>query len=361
MGNQLGCIPPKEKKVTRGLLTKSKTKSMRKGRLEEELLQQQALAMVLYEQQMRFERSSSLRSLTPSSKQGLPRSASARARHVNDPDVLPHQLLKKEVKLPVNLETKHFVLVHGGGYGAWCWYKVIALLEETGCKATAIDLTGSGIDFTDPNNITSLAHYIKPLTEFLEKLSVDEKVILVGHDFGGACISYAMESFSHNIAKAVFLSAAMVTNGQRAFDIFSPEVVTPDDLLPKTQTFIYANGNQSTPTAIEFDKRLLKDLLFNQSPAKDVALATLSIRPIPFAPVLEKLSLTCENYGSVPRYFIQTTEDRALTLAVQENVIKLNPPECVFKLKGSDHSPFLSKPQALHKMLLEIAQIDRTA
>ena len=48
-----------------------------------------------------------------------------------------------------NLETKHFVLIHGGGFGAWCWYKSIALLEEAGFVATALDLTGSGIVHTD--------------------------------------------------------------------------------------------------------------------------------------------------------------------------------------------------------------------
>jgi len=75
-----------------------------------------------------------------------------------------------------SIETKHFVLVHGGGLGAWCWYKSIALLEEAGLVATAIDLKGSGIDSTDPNQINSMAVYVKPLLDFLEQLGSDEKV-----------------------------------------------------------------------------------------------------------------------------------------------------------------------------------------
>ena len=74
------------------------------------------------------------------------------------------------------IETKHFVLVHGGGLGAWCWYKSIALLEEAGLVATAIDLKGSGIDSTDPNQINSMAVYVKPLLDFLEQLGSDDKV-----------------------------------------------------------------------------------------------------------------------------------------------------------------------------------------
>lgn len=42
----------------------------------------------------------------------------------------------------------------------------------------------------------------------------------------------------------------------------------PDDLMQQAQVFLYANGNNLPPTAIDLDKSLLKDLLFNQSPAK---------------------------------------------------------------------------------------------
>ncbi|KAK1415133.1 hypothetical protein QVD17_30905 [Tagetes erecta] len=52
------------------------------------------------------------------------------------------------------LEVKHSVLVHGsGGFGAWCWYKTIELLEECKFRVTAIDLNGFEIDLFDPNNI----------------------------------------------------------------------------------------------------------------------------------------------------------------------------------------------------------------
>lgn len=49
-------------------------------------------------------------------------------------------------------------------------------------------------------------------------------MILVGHDFGGACISYAMEMFPLKISKAVFIAAAMLTNGQSTLDIISQQV-----------------------------------------------------------------------------------------------------------------------------------------
>lgn len=49
-------------------------------------------------------------------------------------------------------------------------------------------------------------------------------MILVGHDFGGACISYVMELYPSKIAKAVFVAAPMPKNGQSVLDIFSHQV-----------------------------------------------------------------------------------------------------------------------------------------
>lgn len=361
MGNGLSCMLPMERETRKRGSMKAlklpKSRSSRKRRVEEELLQQQALAMVLFQQQLRFERSASMRSHKSTPKHNLPRSSSARAPHVNDPVLQPHQLFQKK-EGSINVETKQFVLVHGGGFGAWCWYKLIASFEEAGFVATAIDLAGSGIDSSDPNRIPGLEIYAKPLTDFLGKLQETEKVILVGHDVGGACTSYAMEVFPRKIAKAIFVSATMITNGQRAFDVFASEVAGSHDLLPKAQIFNYADKSTQSPTSIEFNKQYLKDLFFNQTPAKDVALATVSIRPVPFGPVMERISLSPQNYGTIPRYYVLTTEDRALTSAVQENLVKLNPPNQVFRLKGSDHSPFFSKPQALYKLLVEISQLD---
>lgn len=41
-----------------------------------------------------------------------------------------------------------------------------------------------------------------------------------------------------------------------------------NDLMRRAQIFVYANGNDRPPTAIDLEKSLLKELLFNQSPTK---------------------------------------------------------------------------------------------
>lgn len=53
---------------------------------------------------------------------------------------------------------------------------------------------------------------------------VSLQVILVGHSSGGACISYALEHHPDKISKAVYLCAAMISDGERPFDVFAAEV-----------------------------------------------------------------------------------------------------------------------------------------
>uniref|UniRef100_A0ACD5YZV4 Uncharacterized protein n=1 Tax=Avena sativa TaxID=4498 RepID=A0ACD5YZV4_AVESA len=303
-----------------------------------------------------FDRSASVRYAAKRQQQGppLPRSSSTRPRSLADPELQPQHLLAKDLNTK-DLETNIIVLVHGGGFGAWCWYKTMPLLEDSGFKVNAIDLTGSGIHCSDTNKISSISEYAEPLTSYLKGLGDAEKVILVAHDFGGACISHAMEMFPSKIAKAIFLCATMLTNGHSALDMF--QQMDTNGMLQKAQEFVYSNGKDRPPTAINIDRALLRDLLFNQSPSKDVSLASVSIRPIPFAPVMEKLTLTEENYGSVRRFFVETTEDNAIPLSHQQSMCVANPPEKVLRLKGSDHAPFFSRPQALHKALVEIATL----
>lgn len=102
---------------------------------------------------------------------------------------------------------KHFVLVHGTCHGAWCWYKIIPLLRGAGHRVTALDLGASGIDSKQVDEVPSLWDYVKPLMEFMATIPHDEKVILVGHSYGGLPISLAMERFPHKILVAVFVTA----------------------------------------------------------------------------------------------------------------------------------------------------------
>ncbi|CAE5959188.1 unnamed protein product [Arabidopsis arenosa] len=315
MGNKIISMMKKDSKDGGGgSKSKRMNRSQRKLLADEEMLHRRALSMAIHQAQLsqRFDGSMSRRV----------GSTSTRKRTLSD----PFSNGKQVPDFSESLMVKKFVLVHGEGFGAWC---CVSTLEE----------------------------YSRPLIELLENLPEEEKVILVGHSTGGASISYALERFPEKISKAIFVCATMVSDGQRPFDVFSEELGSAERFMKESQFLIYGNGKDKPPTGFMFEKPHMKGLYFNQSPNKDIALAMISMRPVPLGPMMEKLSLTAERYGKGRRFYVQTLDDRALSPDVQEKVVRENSPEGVFKIKGSDHCPFFSKPQSLHKILLEIAQI----
>ncbi|KAJ4881420.1 hypothetical protein Rs2_38475 [Raphanus sativus] len=346
MGNKIISMMKKDRKD--GSKSMRMNRSQRKLLADEEMLHRRALSMAIRQTQLsqRFDGSMSKRVGSTSTRK--------QQRTLSDPFSNAKQVPDFSLE---SLTVKKFVLVHGEGFGAWCWYKIVASLEESGLSPITVDLTGSGFNMTDTNTVSTLEEYSKPLIQYLESLPEEEKVILVGHSTGGASISYALERFPEKISKAIFLCATMVSDGQRPFDVFSEELGSAERFMKESQFLIYGNGKDKPPTGFMFEKQHMKGLYFNQSPNKDIALAMISMRPVPLGPMMEKVSLTAERYGKGRRFYVQTLDDLALSPDVQEKLVRENSPEGVFKIKGSDHSPFFSKPQSLHKILLEIAQI----
>jgi len=104
-------------------------------------------------------------------------------------------------------DGKHYVLVHGSCHGAWSWYKLKPLLESAGHKVTVLDLAASGINMQNIDDVNTFSLYTQPLLQLLATTPPNQKVILVGHSFGGLNVALAMEQFPEKIAVGVFLTA----------------------------------------------------------------------------------------------------------------------------------------------------------
>ncbi|XP_071906965.1 norfluorocurarine synthase 1-like isoform X2 [Coffea arabica] len=208
-------------------------------------------------------------------------------------------------------QQKHFVLVHGAGHGAWCWYKLKPLLESAGQRVTAIDLSAAGINPKRLDELYTLEDYSLPLLELMASIPPTEKVVLVGHSYGGFNLALAMEKYPEKISIAIFVTASM-----------------PDAIHPP-----------SYPA--EQDLELAKMLARPASNfLEDLAKAK------PFSP---------ERYGSVKRAYIVCKEDKIRPLDFQRWLIQNIGVTEVKEIKDADHMVMLSKPQELCQNLLEIA------
>ncbi|XP_062102165.1 methyl jasmonate esterase 1-like [Humulus lupulus] len=264
----------------------------------------------------------------------------------------------KSPKTHQEMENKgtHFVLVHGSCHGAWCWYKVVALLKSKGHKVTTLDLASSGIHPKPIHEIKSISDYVEPLMDFMASLPPEERVILVGHSVGGACISVAMERFPEKISVAVFATACM-PGPDLSFSIINEKYGQSLDSYLDSE-FTFDKGPGHPPTTIVFGPKFMESKLYQLSPPEDLVLGMSLIRPI-------NLSVTIfspedqpskEKYGSVNRVFILCDQDNVMKPSLQEWMIQNNPPDEVKVINGSDHMVMFSKPVDLTCCLQEIAQ-----
>ena len=75
--------------------------------------------------------------------------------------------------------------------------------------------------------------------------------------------------------------------------------------------------------------------------------------PEPLKVLAAPLRITAQRFGRVPRAYIETARDCAVTLAAQRRMQASLPCMPVFTL-DTDHSAFLSQPEALARILISI-------
>jgi pimeloyl-ACP methyl ester carboxylesterase len=235
---------------------------------------------------------------------------------------------------------KTFILIHGSWHSAWNWHKVVPLLEKAGHRALAIDLPGMGKDKTPIQEVT-MKSTVGKICELID--SIAGKVILVGHSKNGIMISQAAEYRPDKIEKLVYLAAYLIPNGktQREYSIQDTE----GWLKPYVTQYPETNSHTLQPA-------IYKEGLYHDCEDDITELAKVLLSHEPVESSITTLQLTEENYGSVPRIYIECTEDRAVTPFIQKKMYTEMPCEKVYSLPTS-HSPFFSKPKELVDILLQ--------
>ncbi|KAK8710871.1 hypothetical protein V6N13_146180 [Hibiscus sabdariffa] len=241
----------------------------------------------------------------------------------------------------------HFVLIHGLCLGAWCWYKVVTLLQAAGHRATPLDLGASGINPKQVTELDSLSDYAQPLMEFMVSLPQQEKVILVGHSYAGVIISLAMESFPTKVAAAVYLSALM-PNHHSPIATALAEFFQRNMAEPKMDSQVwFDDGPENPPTRTLLGPEYIAARAYHLSPKEDIELATTLLRPGKlFMKDLSKESLlTKEKFGSIDRVYIVCKDDIPINESLQKWYIENSTAVDVKFIDGADHMAMFSKPQ----------------
>jgi pimeloyl-ACP methyl ester carboxylesterase len=198
-----------------------------------------------------------------------------------------------------------------------------------------------GADRT-PFNELSLGHW----GEFIANLirEGERPAVLVGHSRGGPVIGEAAERAPEAVLGLIYLSAVMVPAGMTTMDAFAEQ---PKELMAAATM---------TPDGLGFilDREVARRSFYHRASQTDADAALDRLCPEPIGPNQEPMTVTAERWGSLPRAYIECSDDRALPLSLQRNLQKALPCHPVVTL-DSDHSPFLCMPVELASHLDSIA------
>jgi pimeloyl-ACP methyl ester carboxylesterase len=238
-----------------------------------------------------------------------------------------------------------FVLVAGACHGAWCWERVIPLLEARGHRVETAELPGMGADKTPLPGLDMMA-WARAVATVIE--SDPEPVIMVGHSRGGAVISQVAELVPDRIRLNVYLTALLLKDGESGFDVLG--------LVPEGTFIPPAMIPTDDGLAVTFAQADTGPILYHRTDPALVERAIAHMTPEPQFGLTQPLSLSAERYGQVARAYIECLDDRTLPLAMQRAMLDRQPCDHVRAL-DSDHCPNYSEPEQLATLLDELAGV----
>jgi pimeloyl-ACP methyl ester carboxylesterase len=238
--------------------------------------------------------------------------------------------------------AKTFILVHGAMIDGTAWYKIVKPLQDAGNKVVVVNLPSHGNDGTKTTDV-SYNLYLASIKDSINAQS--GKVILVGHSMAGLFISSIASEMPEKIESLVYVAAFIPQNRESVFKL------NGGDAKSKFGVNIIVANDKATAT-LKLDK--IKEVFCNDCIDEDISLLKLSHKAQPLAPLAQEIVLNNQNLDAVAKYIIQTSNDNAITFELQK--------KCALNAKNikktfvinSGHSPFISKPKELIKILLSI-------
>ncbi len=225
----------------------------------------------------------------------------------------------------------NFVLVHGAVHGAWCWERVIPVLEASpGVEAVvAVDLVGHGARLGEkPLEDISIDDYVDNVVGEVEGRDLHD-VVLVGHSLAGITITPAAHWLGSRLRRLVYLSTTNPAVGQSVEDRMN------DPLSPLSR-------------GVDFETMFCNDL------DEETSTWLLSrLGPEPPGPMAEKVAVAA-GPPDVASTYILFEKDEALPPAFQREQARTAQVDEIVTLDAG-HSAFASRPEELAALLLQVS------
>ncbi|MDF8334503.1 alpha/beta fold hydrolase [Novosphingobium cyanobacteriorum] len=233
-----------------------------------------------------------------------------------------------------------FVLVHGSWHGGWCFDPVAEILRARGHLVDAPTLPGMGGTAQEMAAVTLAgwgdfaAQHCRSMKDRLG----GGPVVLAGHSRGGLVVSTAAERDPAAMDALVYICAMMLPDGLSRAEFKQMEGPNPafDAIIRKVHDGV----------ATEIDTAHAGEVFAQISPPEAVTSVLPRLLAEPHGPRSEKIHVTPERWGRLPRTYVECTQDRTIPIASQRKMQQFSPGARVVTL-DADHSPYLSRPVEL--------------
>lgn len=237
------------------------------------------------------------------------------------------------------MKNRTYVIVHGSWQCSQSWQTIGKALHLKGYEVKLIDLPGHGKNKNQHFSHITFQTYIEYMCKELEKINEQNKLILIGHSFAGFLISKLIEYVS--IDNLVYVTACLPMNKESLLSL-----IAMNDIPGLKEHIVIDKKAHAT----YLKKEGLAPILFNGSTQEIIETALSTLTPEPMHPPSEKISINTTLLEKIPKDYIECTEDRCVSIALQRKMHKRY--TCKIHTLNTGHSPFLSMPQSLTEILL---------
>ena len=243
------------------------------------------------------------------------------------------------------------VLVHGAWHGAWCWQRVLPLLQAQGLAAHAVTLTGVGERAHLLSGQIRLSTHIADVLGLIDSLELP-RVLLVGHSYGGLVITGVADALIKRrkpgaaLHGLVYVDAVTPHPGESWSSQHTAETVAARLKLAAEQG---AGVAIPPPDAAAFGLT-----------GADRDWVNRRQTPQPLGVYQDTLHFDAYAVATVPRTFIDCTAPALPTVAVMRQRVRTEPGWTVHEL-ATGHDPMVSAPVDLTRLLAQAAGVAQQA
>jgi pimeloyl-ACP methyl ester carboxylesterase len=239
------------------------------------------------------------------------------------------------------------IMIHGSWHWGGCFQHLANSIALKGHRVACPDLKSHGYDNTPVEQLRSMAEYVEPVERIL--LRSGTPVVLVGHSMGGVTASYLAQRFPEKVGLAVYIAGFMTPAGRSANDYLASFSADPD-MADFGAMLSHVPGGRALNLSLT---AALRSVFYHDCSDADFSVALKNLCPTTtFLPDAHACESTRDRFGRVGRLYIECTDDRAIPIRVQRQMIADVPGAKVVSM-GTSHSPFFSRPEALADIIVE--------